>query len=119
MAIRYENGIKRPGQIHQWTEEQVREMVKCSQDPMYFGERYYRIQHPDRGELTIKLHPFQKELLNLFMNNQQVLGCVGRQAGKCFLDSSVKIQDIITNEIYEIKIDRFFSMIYDQLEKGK
>ena len=98
MAIRYENGIKRPGQIHQWTEEQVREMVKCSQDPIYFGEKYYKIKHPDRGELTIQLHPFQKDMVSIFQNNQRTAALCPRQVGKTTIVSLYILWYCLFNE---------------------
>ena len=64
------------------TEEQVREYVKCSQDPTYFIENYVKIITLDKGFVQIDLYPFQKEVVNDINQNRRVIVKAGRQVGK-------------------------------------
>ena len=64
------------------TEDQVREFVKCAQDPTYFIEHYVKIITLDRGFVQIELYPFQKQVVNDINNNRRVIVKAGRQVGK-------------------------------------
>lgn len=64
------------------TEEQVREFVKCAENPTYFIERYVKIITLDKGFVQIKLYPFQKEVVKDINENRRVIVKAGRQVGK-------------------------------------
>jgi hypothetical protein len=74
--------LKRVNMPMQLTEEQVREFVKCAQDPTYFIEHYVKIITLDRGFVQIELYPFQKQVVNDINNNRRVIVKAGRQVGK-------------------------------------
>jgi hypothetical protein len=83
MPINYSKpGMKRPGVVNQWTQEQVQELIKCGKDILYFAEKYYTIVHPRDGEMLITLHDFQKEMLKNFQNHQNNVVLSARQVGK-------------------------------------
>ena len=86
MPIAYGNGIKRPGDTTNWTPEQIREIIKCGQDPMYFAENYYYIVHPSKGKMKIKLFNYQKRLINAFKDNKKNVVLAARQVGKCLFN---------------------------------
>lgn len=64
------------------TEDQVREYVKCAQNPEYFIENYVKIITLDKGFVQISLYPFQKDVVNDINNNRRVIVKAGRQVGK-------------------------------------
>jgi hypothetical protein len=64
------------------TEDQVREFVKCAEDPTYFIENYVKIITLDKGFVQIELYPFQKQVVNDINNNRRVIVKAGRQVGK-------------------------------------
>jgi len=64
------------------TEEQIREYVKCAEDPIFFIERYVKIITLDRGFININLYPFQTQAINDITNNRKVILKAGRQLGK-------------------------------------
>ena len=66
----------------QLTEDQVREYVKCAQNPEYFIENYVKIITLDKGFVQISLYPFQKDVVNDINNNRRVIVKAGRQVGK-------------------------------------
>jgi hypothetical protein len=74
--------LKRVNMSMQLTEEQVREYVKCAQDPTYFIENYVKIITLDKGFVQIELYPFQKQVVNDINNNRRVIVKAGRQVGK-------------------------------------
>ena len=46
---------------HTFTVDQVKELMLCSQDPIYFIETYCRIVSLDKGIVPFKLYDCQKE----------------------------------------------------------
>jgi hypothetical protein len=43
------DNLKRIGVELQYTEEQVKEILKCSEDPLYFVKNYVKIVNVDHG----------------------------------------------------------------------
>jgi hypothetical protein len=74
--------LKRVNMAMNLTEDQVREFVKCAQDPTYFIENYVKIITLDKGFVQIDLYPFQKQVVNDINNNRRVIVKAGRQVGK-------------------------------------
>lgn len=66
----------------EYTEEQLKEYIKCSQDPIYFLTNYVKVIHVDKGEVPFDLYPFQKEMIKTIHENRRVVGRIGRQSGK-------------------------------------
>ena len=82
----------------QLTEDQVREFVKCSQDPVYFIERYVKIITLDKGFVNILLYPFQKQAINDINDNRRVILKAGRQLGKTTMVVGYILWYILFNE---------------------
>lgn len=74
--------LKQIGTAISYTEEQVREIIKCSQDAVYFIEAYCQIVSLDRGLIPFKLYDCQKEKVNVILGNRKVILMEGRQQGK-------------------------------------
>jgi hypothetical protein len=74
--------LKRSNQAIEWTEEYVQEYVKCSQDVVYFTEKYMKIINVDKGLINFTLYPYQKEMLTSFAANRFNIVTTARQAGK-------------------------------------
>ena len=74
--------IKRDGVKHSYTEEELQEYLKCSQEPAYFIEKYIKVIHVDKGIVPFKLYDYQKDMIKHFNDNRFsiVLSC--RQSGK-------------------------------------
>lgn len=65
-----------------YTIEQVKEILKCSGDPIYFIENYCNIVSLDKGLILFKLYDCQKEKVETILNNRKVILMEGRQQGK-------------------------------------
>lgn len=66
----------------QFTPEQIQEIVKCQQDPIYFIENYCHIVTLDHGLKLFKLYECQKQKVRVILNNRKVVLMEGRQQGK-------------------------------------
>lgn len=74
--------IKRTNLAENYTEEQVKEYVRCALDPEYFIEKYVRINSLDHGFIPFKLRGYQKGLIQSFHKNRRVVLLSPRQSGK-------------------------------------
>ena len=74
--------LKRINMVLQLTEEQVREYVKCAENPIYFIENYVKIITLDKGFVQISLYPFQRQAVSDINDNRRVIVKAGRQVGK-------------------------------------
>ena len=60
---------------------QIKEILKCGKDPIYFFNKYVKIQHPTRGSIPFKTYPFQDECVNDFRENRFNIVLKSRQLG--------------------------------------
>lgn len=74
--------LKAAGVQQEFTPEQVKEYIKCSQDPIYFIENYCHIVTLDHGLQLFKLYDCQKKKIDVIHNNRRVILMEGRQQGK-------------------------------------
>lgn len=74
--------LKKQGVSLNYTPEQITEYVKCSQDAIYFINKYVKIVTLDEGVVPFKLWPFQKKLIHLLHTKRFVIGKLLRQVGK-------------------------------------
>ena len=81
-SYRDNNLLKRVGVAHQFTKEQVKEYMKCAEDPIYFCMNYIKIVNVDEGLINFKMWDFQKDMLKLFKENRFVITRCPRQVGK-------------------------------------
>lgn len=74
--------LKRAGVKIEWTQDQIKEYVKCSEDPVYFALNYVKIVNVDLGLVPFKMWEFQKHMLETFHKNRFVVCKMPRQVGK-------------------------------------
>jgi hypothetical protein len=74
--------LKPIGHQHQFTPEQIHEIARCQQDPIYFIENYCHIVSLDKGLIKFTLYDCQKEKVNIILDNRKVVLMEGRQQGK-------------------------------------
>jgi len=89
--------LKRVGIDLQYTQEQVDEYIKCSQDPIYFA-KYIRIITLDHGLVPFEMYDFQEDMIRTFHNNRFVITKCPRQVGKtttsvCYILWTVLFQE--------------------------
>jgi hypothetical protein len=74
--------LKQIGTVVSYSADQVREIIKCTTDPIYFIENYCQIVSLDKGLIPFKLYDCQKEKVHTILNNRKVILMEGRQQGK-------------------------------------
>lgn len=74
--------LKRAGVNVNWTPDMVQEMMKCSQDVVYFVRTYMKIVNVDRGLIPFEPYDYQIEMLEAMANNRYNIIATSRQAGK-------------------------------------
>jgi len=74
--------IKRSNQTIEFTPDMVTEYLKCSEDPVYFTEKYMKIINVDKGLINFTLYDYQKEMLKSMFDNRFTVIATARQAGK-------------------------------------
>ena len=81
--------LKRTGTTEQFSEEQIVEYQKCSQDPLYFIENYVRIVSLDHGLVPFDMYDFQKGMVTSMHDNRFTIHKLPRQSGKSTIIISV------------------------------
>lgn len=76
------SNIKRDGVIEEWTKESILEYKKCSEDHVYFIEKYIKIINLDDGLVPFRLHDYQKRMLDVFHKEKYTICVLSRQMGK-------------------------------------
>ena len=74
--------LKRANIAQNFTDKQVEEFVKCSQDPVYFITNYIKIISLDKGLVPFDLYDFQADMVNKFHENRFNIAKLPRQSGK-------------------------------------
>lgn len=97
MPVKNKN-VKKAHTEMEYTPEQIKELYKCKQNPIYFIEKYVKVQHPVKGSVPLILHPFQKKLIQAYVTNRYNIVLASRQVGKCCLGTT-KINIVNTNNI--------------------
>lgn len=101
--------LKRLGVEISYTKEQVAEIVKCSEDPIYFIKNYVKIVNVDKGLIPFDMWPFQENMVNTFHNNRFCIAKMPRQVGKCLqLNTPIRLRNKRTGEIIEMTIGEFY-----------
>ncbi len=111
MSIRYDDKfVKTPQMKIEYTPEMVSDLVKCSEDILYFLN-FVTIVTIDGGrkKLGDLLYPFQKEMIKMCKDNRYLCFLFCRQSGKCVsYNTKIKIRDKKTRKIEEVIIGDFY-----------
>jgi hypothetical protein len=74
--------LKPPGVQLQYTEEQLKEYVKCANDPVYFCSKYVKVKTLDKGVMPFKLYDYQEKFVKAIHDNRFTISKWPRQSGK-------------------------------------
>lgn len=109
--------VKKSNEVISYTLEELRELRKCTKDPIHFVTKYCKIQHPVHGEIPFDLRPYQQRMITGYAENRLCITLTPRQCGKCvvgetlvtvreptillkFLRKLVKLVDLMVNTCY-------------------
>ena len=107
MAIKgYNNNpnLPREDYIHQFTQKEYDEFIKCMNDPVYFATTYMRIVNVDRGLMPFEMWDFQKDMLQSFHDNRFSICKLPRQVGKTTTSVAYLLHYILFNRQANVAI---------------
>jgi hypothetical protein len=90
--------VKKAGIEHEFTPEQVKELIKCSNDIVYFVANYCKIITLDDGLQLFKPFEFQERMLKIFDENRFVINLLPRQMGKSTVCGAYLLHYAMFNE---------------------
>ena len=96
--------LKKVGVELSYTEEQVAEIIKCTEDPVHFIKNYVKIVNVDRGLVPFDMWPFQEEMVNTFHNNRFCIAKMPRQVGKTTTTVGYMLWSVLFNPDYTVGI---------------
>lgn len=96
--------LKRLGVEISYTEEQVAEIVKCSEDPIYFIRSYVKIVNVDKGLVPFEMWSFQENMVKEFHENRFSICKMPRQVGKTTTTVGYMLWCVLFNIDYKIAI---------------
>src|SRR5665213_207513 len=74
--------LKRPGQQDEYDFDQIKELKRCMNDPVYFIKKYVKIQHPTLGIIPFDLRPYQIRMIHGYQEHRFTVVLSARQTGK-------------------------------------
>lgn len=96
--------LKKVGVELSYTEEQVAEIIKCTEDPVHFIKNYVKIVNVDHGLVPFDMWPFQEEMVNTFHNNRFCIAKMPRQVGKTTTTVGYMLWSVLFNPDYTVGI---------------
>jgi len=98
------SNLKRVGEIIEYTAHQTKELVRCTEDPVYFIKKYVKIVNVDRGLIPFDMYDFQADLVNAFHENRFSIVKFPRQSGKSVTTIAFILWSVLFNEEYVVAI---------------
>ena len=96
--------LKKANTPIEFTEEQIREFVRCKSDPVYFAKNYVKIVTLDKGLQPFAMYPFQERLVNNFHQHRFNICKMPRQTGKSTTVVSFLLHYAVFNDNVNIGI---------------
>ena len=96
--------LKEVGREIEFTKEQVEEYIKCSQDPIYFIQKYIKVVSLDEGLVPFNLYDYQEDIVEKVHNNRFVIAKLPRQSGKSTTIISYLLHYILFNQSMSVAV---------------
>lgn len=110
MAIQNNDGylgnknLKRKDIRLEFTDEQVREYLRCARDVEYFCANYVKIVNVDKGLIQFQPYAYQGRMFDTFEDNRYTICKMPRQVGKTTGVVGYLLHKIIFNENYNVAV---------------
>ncbi len=96
--------LKKANTEIQFTQEQIKEWIKCKSDPIYFTKNYVKIVSLDEGLVQFKMWDFQEKLIMNFHEKRFNICKMPRQTGKSTTCVSYLLHYAVFNDSVNIGI---------------
>lgn len=80
--------IKKAFAQSEYTPESIQDLIRCQKDPLYFIEKFVKVQHPTKGILPMQLYDYQKRMLTAIHEQKDTIILASRQLGKCVFEDT-------------------------------
>ena len=87
-----------------FTPKQVKEFIKCAEDPIYFIKKYIKIVSLDEGVIPFNLYDFQETMVNRFHENRFNIANLPSQSGKSTVVTAYLLWYVIFNDNVNVAI---------------
>jgi hypothetical protein len=96
--------LKSSGVDIQFTKEQVKEYIRCANDPVYFIENYIKIVSLDEGLVPFEMYGYQKDIIEKVHNNRFIIAKLPRQSGKSTTMISYLLHYVMFNQSMNVAV---------------
>ena len=96
--------LKRANVSQRFTKKQVKEVLKCSEDPVYFIKNYIQIVSLDKGLIPFDMYHFQEEMVSKFHSHRFNIAKLPRQSGKSTIVTSYLLWYVLFNPNVNVAI---------------
>jgi hypothetical protein len=96
--------LKRRDVSLEFSQEEVREYLRCARDVEYFCSNYVKIVHVDRGLVQFKPYEYQKKMFEVFDDNRYSICKMPRQVGKTTGVVGYLLHKVLFNESYNVAV---------------
>ena len=84
--------------------KQVKEFIKCSQDPVHFIQKYIKIVSLDKGLVPFDMYDFQVDMVRKFDEDRFNIAKLPRQSGKSTIVTSYLLWYVLFNDNVNVAI---------------
>lgn len=96
--------FKKPGTVSEYTDEMIKQLQNCEDDPIYFLENFCYIQ-TEGGAQLFPPFEYQKEMIESFQVNKNNILLTARQMGKALDNNTPILTDVGWKTIGELEVD--------------
>jgi len=96
--------LKKANVAYDFSPEDVKEFVKCSQDPVYFIREYIRIVSLDEGIIPFTMYDFQEDMVQRFHKHRFNIAKLPRQSGKSTIVTAYLLWYVLFNDNVNVAI---------------
>ena len=88
----------------EYTEDQIKEIAKCMEDPIYFIKNYIKIVNIDEGLVPFNMYKFQEKMVDTFHKNRFSICKLPRQSGKSTTIIAYLLHQVVFNDNINVAI---------------
>ena len=96
--------LKRANVSQKFTKKQIGEVLRCSEDPVYFIRNYIKIVSLDKGLIPFDMYHFQEEMVSKFHDYRFNIAKLPRQSGKSTIVTSYLLWYVLFNPNVNVAI---------------
>ena len=96
--------LKKANTAIDFTPDEVAEVLRCSEDPVYFIKNYIKIVSLDKGLIPFDMYHFQEEMVSKFHDHRFNIAKLPRQSGKSTIVTSYLLWYVLFNPNVNVAI---------------